>query len=73
MPRVRIAVTRVSPASETWLTDAHLSDHRASLASEHGGEGGNRTHPSTRSAEATILKIVTTTRHASLSGPILLP
>ena len=40
-------------------------------ATEGGGEGGNRTHPSTQSAGATILKTVTTTRHVSLSAPIL--
>src|SRR5688572_16588666 len=36
-------------------------------ATEGGGEGGNRTHPPARSAGATILKTVTTTRHVSLS------
>ena len=37
-------------------------------ATEGGGEGGNRTHPTTQSVEATILKTVTTTRHVSLSA-----
>ena len=36
-----------------------------------GGEGRNRTYPPTQSVGATILKTVTTTRHVSLSGPIL--
>ena len=46
----------------------HPSRHQASGASENGGEGGNRTHPTTQSVEATILKTVTTTRHVSLSA-----
>src|SRR5688572_4754973 len=62
-----IALTRREPEARGGLTEDHPSRHQASGASEDGGEGGNRTHPSTQSAEATILKTVTTTRHVSLS------
>ena len=47
---------------------ANRSRERSERLAKVGGEGGNRTHPSAQSAEATILKTVTTTRHVSLSA-----
>ena len=45
-----------------------VASERSERLAKAGGEGGNRTHPPARSAGATILKTVTTTRHVSLSA-----
>ena len=56
--RAKRGASRATPGSRPAPPDER---------SEDGGEGGNRTHPPAQSAEATILKTVTTTRHVSLS------
>ena len=61
----------IAPSAARAARRLEADPLRQTSEAKDGGEGGNRTHPSARSAEATILKTVTTTRHVSLSAPIL--
>src|ERR1700719_1158741 len=58
----------VRSAVQALFTYLRQAKDTAHAERDSGGEGRNRTYPPTRSVGATVLKTVTTTRHASLSS-----